>query len=98
MTVKELRTTAVSMGVNGDKIEEARDSNNPQAELIALIRANTFAPAPDHGAMTVKELRGIAAGMGIDDGKIEQARDANDPRAELIALISSSPHPAYQGP
>ena len=98
MTVKELRMTAVSMGVNDDKIEEARDSNHPQVELIALIRANTFAPAPDYGAMTVKELRGIAAGLGIDDGKIEQARDANDPRTELIALISSSPHPAYQGP
>ncbi len=98
MTVKELRTTAASVGVSNDKIEEARDSDDPQAELIALIRANTFANVPDYGAMTVKELRGIAAGMGVDDGKIEQARDSNDPRAELIALISSSSHPAYQGP
>ena len=98
MTVKELRTTAVSMGVDRDKVEEARDSNDQRAQLVALIRANTLAPASNYGAMTVKELRGIAARMGIDDGKIEEARDANDPRAELIALISSSPHPAYQGP
>ena len=72
MSVKELRTTAASMGVKDDKIEEARDSNDPQAGLIALIRANTCARAQDYEAMTVKQLRGIAAGMGIDDGKIER--------------------------
>ena len=38
MSVKELRTTAASMGVNDDKIEEARDSNDPQA-LFAKVRA-----------------------------------------------------------
>ena len=40
MTVKELRGIAAGMGIDDSKIEEARDANDPRAELIALISSS----------------------------------------------------------
>jgi hypothetical protein len=43
------------LGVNEVKIEDARDADNPQLELIALINGAT--PQVSLEDMTVKELR-----------------------------------------
>eukprot|EP01046_Picozoa_sp_COSAG06_P038871 COSAG06_NODE_4529_length_4153_cov_1.937193_7_plen_280_part_00 len=39
MNVKDLRMRAAALGVNDDAIEEARDADDPQTELVALILA-----------------------------------------------------------
>ena len=40
MTVKELRGIAAGMGIDDGKIEEARDAEDPRAQLIALISSS----------------------------------------------------------
>jgi hypothetical protein len=102
-TMKELREKAAAMGVNPERIEDARDQHDPRAALISLI-LNAQAPpvaAGGLGDLTVRELRERAAAVGVDAQAIEEARDAHDPRAAMIALIESSRGNAtgtYQGP
>jgi hypothetical protein len=100
MTVKELRLMAAEKGIADDAIEHARDADDPQAELIALIQAHDNAPAPapiDFSNKTVRELREIASTAGVAYEAIEAARDGDDPRGELIALIAAHNAPK-QGP
>ena len=37
MSVKELRQRATELGINDDKVEEARDSDDPKAALLTLL-------------------------------------------------------------
>ena len=40
-SVRELREQATSIGVSNDQVEDARDADDPKAELIALIVAKS---------------------------------------------------------
>ena len=99
--MKELREKAAAMGVNPERIEDARDQHDPRAALISLI-LNAQAPpvaAGGLGDLTVRELRERAAAVGADAQAIEEARDAHDPRAAMIALIESRGNTnTFQGP
>ena len=44
LTVKDLRQRAATAGVAGDRIEEARDGNDPKRDLIALVLGRQARP------------------------------------------------------
>jgi hypothetical protein len=92
LPVRDLRKRASEMGIDGDAIEEARDSLDPPSALIALIvEALASALACDEAelaAMSVRELRQRAVEVGVGDDAIEDARDGMDPPGELRALIA----------
>jgi hypothetical protein len=39
LNIKQLRERALAAGVSGDAVEEARDADDPKAELISLLVA-----------------------------------------------------------
>eukprot|EP01047_Picozoa_sp_COSAG01_P002187 COSAG01_NODE_56_length_31088_cov_39.354771_23_plen_182_part_00 len=88
MSVGDLRQRAASAGVAAQQIEDARDSDDPKGELIALINA---AAPPALNTMSIRDLRQRAASAGVAAQQIEDARDGDDPKSELIALISGQP-------
>eukprot|EP01047_Picozoa_sp_COSAG01_P065953 COSAG01_NODE_9009_length_2583_cov_6.595008_1_plen_255_part_00 len=87
MSVGGLRQRAASAGVAAQQIEDARDSDDPKGELIALISA---AAPPALNTMSVGGLRQRAASAGVAAQQIEDARDSDDPKGELINLITGA--------
>jgi hypothetical protein len=91
LTNKELRERAVAAGISAQKIEAARDEEEPKPALIALIVEDAASKAKvQHDklqALNVKALRERAAAAGISAQKIEAARDAEEPKPALIKLL-----------
>ena len=44
--VSALRMKAAQLGVDGDELEDARDEDDPKAELVILIRAKMYPDPP----------------------------------------------------
>ena len=59
LTVKQLRERCGALGVDRERIEAARDADDPKKELIAFIRA--FIPGP--------RIRNPACGIDIELGE-----------------------------
>ena len=108
LTVGDLRKRAISLDIDKDAIEEARDADEPKAALSALIsqaQAATGAAVtatvsqPDEAAglsmLSVGELRVRAVALGFDEEEVEEARDAEDPKEALIALIAAAAFIGY---
>eukprot|EP01046_Picozoa_sp_COSAG06_P022340 COSAG06_NODE_1727_length_8571_cov_31.340770_2_plen_701_part_00 len=97
LTNKELKERAAAAGISAQKIEAARDEEEPKPALIALIVAHHEDAASKAKAqhdklqsLTNKELKERAAAAGISAQKIEAARDEEEPKPALIALILSA--------
>ena len=81
-------------GVDKDKIEDARDSDDARASLTALIieaegSADSQGPLLDElRQLGLKQLRLRAAAEGVDEDAIEDARDGDSPK-EDVRLINS---------
>jgi hypothetical protein len=94
MNVGTLRQRAVSAGVAAQQIENARDSDDPKGELIALINNHAAAAAsvarPALSTMSAGTLRQHAESAGVPAWQIEVARDSDDPKSELIKLINNA--------
>lgn len=99
-SVRELRQSAVQLGVNADDIEKARDSDTPKDALIELLQRHNASNDQDPEAQgadellrtkSLKELRLSAVSLGIAADKIETARDSDTPKDALIELIKLAP-------
>ena len=82
-------------GVDEDKIDDARDSDDARASLTALIieaegsADSQQAPLLDElRQLGLKQLRLRAAAEGVDEDAIEDARDGDSPK-EDVRLINS---------
>ena len=65
LTVKQLRERCAALGVDRERIEAARDADDPKKELIAFIRALIpSAPAP-----SVARIRNPSCGIDIELGE-----------------------------
>ena len=93
--------------VCGTVVQEARDQDEPEETIIALIvhanQAKVEAAAREAATqravkaelqqMNIPDLRERAAAAGASADAIEDARDGEDPKAELIALILARQDP-----
>jgi hypothetical protein len=101
MSTKDLRARCKDEGVEDDEIEEARDTDNPQQALGAILlhRNRRILQAEDDaqeelaglekelGDMSNKDLRARALNEGIDEDAVEEARDADRPKEALVGLL-----------
>ena len=90
-----LQKRARDAGVDGAKVDEAVDAEDPRQVLIELI-IEKEASQVDPAAALRAELGGItklsalqkrARDAGVDGAKVDEAVDAEDPRQVLIELI-----------
>jgi hypothetical protein len=101
LSVRDLRKRAVAVGVDGALLEEARDSEDPRAEICALIVEKELVTAgagpsfderkaallAELALLSLRELRQRAVDAGVESDALEDARDGEDPKAEISALI-----------
>ena len=94
------RRTPTAAGVDEDKIDDARDSDDARASLTALIieaegsADSQQAPLLDElRQLGLKQLRLRAAAEGVDEDSIEDARDGDSPKEDvrLINSLATSP-------
>ena len=80
-------------GVDKDKIEDARDSDDARASLTALTieaegSADSQAPLLDElRQLGLKQLRLRAAAEGVDEDAIEDARDGDSPKEDVRLIL-----------
>jgi hypothetical protein len=94
LSVGALRQRCASLGIDPALVELARDSDDPKAELIAMLLEAAHAGGGPTRAelqgMTVGELRQRAAAAGVGPNSIEAARDSDNPKEDLVELILQS--------
>eukprot|EP01051_Picozoa_sp_SAG22_P012557 SAG22_NODE_1317_length_4765_cov_2.131590_1_plen_197_part_10 len=100
LSVRDLRKRAIAAGVDGDALEDARDSENPKDEISCLIVAaelvdDTASAAAEREAalhaelclLPIRELWKRAIAAGVDGDALEDARDSENPKGEISCLI-----------
>lgn len=99
LNVGALRQRAIADGCEESQIEEARDSDDPKAELIDLIEQQASKAPPqvdlvalrtELSVLSVKELRARATTAGVDADALEEARDMDDPKSAIVELVVAS--------
>eukprot|EP01046_Picozoa_sp_COSAG06_P040896 COSAG06_NODE_5002_length_3796_cov_33.444414_1_plen_655_part_10 len=99
LSIGALNRKARELGVDVDAMDDAADTDDPKAALIALIVAASPGAEPavhtDPMDALKEELAGLkisalnrkARELGVDVDAMDDAADTDDPRAALIALI-----------
>jgi hypothetical protein len=101
MKLMALHKRAVAEGVSEGDVEDAMESAEPKAELIALLMSKLgAAAAAEHeeqqrlreelGGLRVMALHKRASSAGVSDAAIEEAMDSSDPKDVLIELVLSA--------
>jgi hypothetical protein len=102
LKMSELRKRAMAESIDGEVLEEAEDSDDPRAGIVALL-LDTHVPAKSTAesqdaeekkqlrleltALKMSELRKRAMAESIDGEVLEEAEDSDDPRAGIVALL-----------
>eukprot|EP01051_Picozoa_sp_SAG22_P004563 SAG22_NODE_247_length_13918_cov_7.885375_7_plen_1317_part_00 len=102
LTLRELRKRAIAAGVDADDLEDARDGDDPKAEVSGLIIEREVDAAvmglsadqrkdallAELSMLSLRDLRKRAVAAGVDGDDLEDARDGDDPKGEISALIA----------
>eukprot|EP01047_Picozoa_sp_COSAG01_P033263 COSAG01_NODE_2441_length_7690_cov_241.628903_1_plen_308_part_10 len=82
----ELKKRARQLGIDGAKIDDVDDADDPKAAMIELIRQSSGARA-ELETWKLKALKVRIRELGVSADKLESVDDSDDPKATAIDMI-----------